>query len=219
MLVGKRPGQGRGARGAMGAGADPPKLGGSKMRSRGTGGGVRIPALQRQRRAYHDTGVGRAKSTAAAKEYAGTKSARAKRVARDERKDWERARARLERDKEFAEMSDTMMDYLEDEFTSVFLAILYAFSIVFFILAIVSRWYGSRKPIWGWIIGLSVPWFVATTAYLIEPRMERWTVDGITKFYFRLQELSRSDAATVTETLEKWWEWRKVQKPPRVFGV
>ena len=27
------------------------------------------------------------------------------------------------------------------------------------------------------------------------------------------------DAATVTETLEKWWEWRKVQKPPRVFGV
>jgi hypothetical protein len=189
------------------------------MRSRGTGGGVRIPALQRQRRAYHDTGVGRAKSTAAAKEYAGTKNARAKRVARDERKDWERARARLERDKEFAEMSDTMMDYLEDEFTSVFLAILYAFSIVFFILAIVSRWYGSRKPIWGWIIGLSVPWFVATTAYLIEPRMERWTVDGMTKFYFRLQELSRSDAATVTETLEKWWEWRKVQKPPRVFGV
>lgn len=71
MLVGKRPGQGRGARGAMGAGADPPKMGGSKMRSRGTGGGVRIPALQRQRRAYHDTGVGRAKSTAAAKEYAG----------------------------------------------------------------------------------------------------------------------------------------------------
>ena len=49
--------------------------------------------------------------------------------------------------------------------------------------------------------------------------MERWTVDGITKFYFRLQELSRSDAATVHETLEKWWEWRKVQKPPRVFGV
>ena len=30
-------------------------------------------------------------------------------------------------------------------------------------------------------------------------------MDGITKFYFRLQELSRSDAATVHETLEKWW--------------
>ena len=180
----------------------------------------KIPALQqRQRRAYHDTGLGKGKSTAASKEYEGTKSARAKKVARDERRDRERARARLERDADFAEMSDTMMDYLEDEFTSVFLAILYAFSIVFFILAIVSRWYGSRKPIWGWIIGLSVPWFMATTAYLIEPRMERWTVDGITKFYFRLQELSRSDAATVTETLEKWWEWRKVQKPPRVFGV
>ena len=45
MLVGKRPGQGRGAMGAMGAGADPPKMGGSKMRSRGTGGGVRILSL------------------------------------------------------------------------------------------------------------------------------------------------------------------------------
>ena len=56
----------------------------------------------------------------------------------------------------------------------MFLAILYAFSIVFFILAIVSRWYGSRKPIWGWIIGLSVPWFVATTAY---HRTEDGTVD------------------------------------------
>ena len=129
---------------------------------------------QRQRRAYHDTGLGKGKSTAATKEYEGTKNARAKKVARDERRDRERARARLERDADFAEMSDTMMDYLEDEFTSVFLAILYAFSIVFFILAIVSRWYGSRKPIWGWIIGLSVPWFMVTTAY---PRAEDGTVD------------------------------------------
>ena len=177
------------------------------------------PALQqRQRRAYHDTGLGKGKSTAASKEYEGTKSARAKKVARDERRDRERARARLERDADFAEMSDTMMDYLEDEFTSVFLAILY---VLHRILHLSYREQVVREQETNLGLDHRLVCAVVHGHHSVPNRAEdrRWTVDGITKFYFRLQELSRSDAATVHETLEKWWEWRKVQKPPRVFGV
>jgi hypothetical protein len=109
--------------------------------------------------------------------------------------------------------------FVEEEFWLFFFAIVYAFSLIAFLLAVASKWRGSRRALWTKIIVAFVPWTVATTMYLIDPRLESWTLAALKKTYFRYSEL-RHKPGELLEAVEKWWAWRRSYRPPaRVFGV
>jgi len=85
---------------------------------------------------------------------------------------------------------------------------------------VVQKIFGSKHAVWSWVIGLYIPWFVITTLYLIDPRLEQWSVAMVTKIYHRAQELRhREGLEGVKEAMAKWWKWRKEYKPPRVGNV
>jgi hypothetical protein len=161
------------------------------------------------RRAYHETGVS---GGVAPDQYVGAKGKAAKRSAA------RAAKAREEEEEEPSSLLDDVFAFLEDEFWLLFFAILYAFSFVFFLLACAHKYHGSRKKVWTYVIVAFVPWTVGTLMYLIDPRLERWTLDALTKAYFRYQELRHKPEA-LAEEIRKWWRWRREYKPKRVFGV
>ena len=176
-----------------------------------------------QSRAYHDTGVSGALPK---KHYVGSKGFKVGKrpvVRKAERDD---ARTPVDDDADDDEAHRPPMSaleeflvFVEEEFWMFFFAIVYAFSLIAFLLAVASKWYGSRRRLWTKIIVAIVPWTVATTMYLIDPRLESWTLAALKKAYFRYCEL-RHKPGELLEAVEKWWAWRRSYKPPaRVFGV
>ena len=129
-----------------------------------------------QSRAYHDTGVSGALPK---KHYVGPKGFKVgkrpvvRKVERDDAPtsvdddadDDEARRAPMSALEEF-------LVFVEEEFWLFFFAIVYAFSLIAFLLAVASKWRGSRRALWTKIIVAFVPWTVATTMYLIDPRLE-----------------------------------------------
>uniref|UniRef100_A0A7S0SS17 Uncharacterized protein n=1 Tax=Mantoniella antarctica TaxID=81844 RepID=A0A7S0SS17_9CHLO len=165
-----------------------------------------------QRRMYHDTGGSRSEVQAQPQEeYDGTKSKQAKRTAA--------APAQSTSDG-VMDMFDDFVKFMDEEFWLIFFAVIYAFTLIFFMLAVTNKIFGSKHAVWSWVIGLYIPWFVITTLYLIDPRLEQWSVAMVTKIYHRAQELRhREGLGGVKEAMAKWWKWRKEYKPPRVGNV
>lgn len=115
---------------------------------------------------------------------------------------------------------DDVMSFIDEEFWLVFFAVIYAFSLIFFVLAVINKAFGSKHRMWNWIIGMFVPWIAATTMYLIDPRWEQWSVATVTKMWYRAQELRHQEGlAGLKGAVVKWWKWRKDYKPPRVSNV
>ena len=108
--------------------------------------------------------------------------------------------------------------FVEDEFWLFFFAMVYAFTLIAFLIAVASKYRGSRHKLWTKIIWAFIPWTVCTTMYLIDPRIESWKVEKLKKTYFRYLELQHKPKE-LAEAAEKWWKWRREYKPPRVFGV
>lgn len=52
---------------------------------------------------------------------------------------------------------------MEEEFRLFFFAVVHAFPLIAFLLAVASTWYGSRRGLWTKLIVAFVPWTVATT--------------------------------------------------------
>ena len=96
---------------------------------------------------------------------------------------------------------EDLVAFLEDEFWVLFFAMLYALSVVFFLLACAHKYFGSRKRVWTYVIVAFVPWTIGTTMWLIDPRWEQWTLDAVKKSYFRWQELRHRPKAM-------WERWR-----------
>ena len=153
----------------------------------------------RRRSSFHPPSpfLHRARRQATSQEYDGTKSKQAKKV--------EAAAANDGAGDGLLDMFDEILRFLDEEFWLIFFAVIYAFSIIFFTLAIMNKLMGSRHSMWNWIIGLFIPWFIVTTMYLIDPRIEQWSVAMVTKIYFRLQELRHREGLTgVKQAVLKW---------------
>jgi hypothetical protein len=176
----------------------------------------RMPA---RGRAYHDTGVSGALPK---KHYVGPGG-----LGVGKRPEWvrgggvgDRSPTTSDSDDESSQPSfvSAFFNFLEDEFWLFFFAVVYAFSVIAFLLALASKVYGSRRKLWGKIILAFIPWTIATTMWLIDPRWESWSVSSVRKVYFRYTEL-RHKPGELLDALGKWWRWRREYKPPRVWGV
>ena len=169
------------------------------------------PSLSRRasmRRAYHDTGVS---GGVAPDQGVGPRKRAAAKVR-------ERAESAMEEEEATPSFVEDLVAFLEDEFWVLFFAMLYALSVVFFLLACAHKYFGSRKRVWTYVIVAFVPWTIGTTMWLIDPRWEQWTLDAVKKSYFRWQELRHRPKA-MWEAVERWWRWRRAYKPARVHGV
>jgi len=173
-----------------------------------------------QSRAYHDTGVSGALPK---KYYVGSKGFKVGKRSAVRTRELDNAPTSVDDDDYDVQKDESFLEeflaFLEDEFWLFLFAIVYAFSLIAFLLAVASKYYGSRRKLWTRIIVLFVPWTVATTMYLIDPRWDSWTVAAVKKTYFRYCEL-RHKPKELLEAIEKWWRWRREYKPPaRVVGV
>ena len=168
------------------------------------GGSASSPASSR---AYHDTGVSGAlpKKHVSSKGFKVGKRPVVRKVERDD------APTSVDDDADDDPPMSALEEFLlfvEEDFWMFFFAIDEAFSLIAFLLAVASKWRGSRRRLWTKIIVAFVPWTVATTMYLIDPRLESWTLAALKKAYFRYSEL-RHKPGELLEAVEKWWAWRR----------